>query len=50
MSGTVAAVSSGSQHTLVKLNQDRIQLLTGLGVEGDAHLGEKVLETVSIIA
>ncbi|HET8851144.1 MAG TPA: hypothetical protein VFN02_01345, partial [Ktedonobacteraceae bacterium] len=42
MSGVVAAVSRSSNHTFSKPIQDHIQLLTGLGVEGDAHLGETV--------
>lgn len=40
--GRVAAVSRSPTHTLVKANQDGIRLLTGRGVEGDAHLGERV--------
>jgi MOSC domain-containing protein YiiM len=42
MSGTVQAVSCSPTHTFAKPNQKSIQLLTGLGVEGDAHLGETV--------
>ncbi len=42
MGGVVTAVSRSATHTLLKPNQDSIQLLTGLGVEGDAHLGETV--------
>jgi MOSC domain-containing protein YiiM len=42
MSGVVTAVSRSSRHTFSKPIQDRIQLLTGLGVESDAHLGETV--------
>jgi len=42
MSGVVAAVSRSAKHTLVKRNGDSIRLLTGLGVEGDAHLGTTV--------
>ena len=42
MSGIVAAVSRSAKHTLVKPNEDSIRLLTGLGVEGDAHLGTTV--------
>lgn len=42
MNSVVAAVSRSSAHTFSKLNQDRIQLLTGLGVEGDSHLGKTV--------
>src|SRR6266516_1387721 len=42
MDGAVTAVSRSSMHTFTKPNQESIQLLTGLGVEGDAHLGETV--------
>jgi MOSC domain-containing protein YiiM len=38
----VIAVSRGATHTLAKPNRDRIRLLAGLGVEGDAHLGATV--------
>jgi MOSC domain-containing protein YiiM len=39
MKGIVAAVSCSAKHTLAKPNEASIRLLTGLGVEGDAHLG-----------
>ncbi|BCL78693.1 MOSC domain-containing protein [Ktedonobacteria bacterium brp13] len=42
MPGIVTAVSISSAHTFTKLNQDSIQLLAGLGVEGDTHLGTTV--------
>src|SRR5487761_880724 len=42
MNGTVLAVSNSPTHNFAKLNQERIRLLVGLGVEGDAHLGETV--------
>src|SRR5580700_11777195 len=42
MSGTVIAVSRSSGHTLSKPNEGGIRLLTGLGVEGDAHMGDTV--------
>lgn len=42
MIGSVTAVSRSSTHTLTKPNQGTIRLLAGLGVEGDAHLGETV--------
>ncbi len=42
MGGVVAAVSSGATHTFSKPNRDSIRLVVGLGVEGDAHLGETV--------
>src|SRR5215472_9826155 len=42
MDGVVTAVSRSARHTLTKPNEDRIRLLSGLGVEGDAHLGTTV--------
>ncbi|MBW2268097.1 MAG: MOSC domain-containing protein [Deltaproteobacteria bacterium] len=42
MSGLVTAVSSLPAHELSKLNREWIRLIAGLGVEGDAHHGERV--------
>ncbi len=42
MGGTVVAVSSSPSHTFSKPNQESIRLLTGLGVQGDTHCGERV--------
>lgn len=42
MNGNVVAVSRSPTHSFSKPNQESIKLLTGLGVEGDAHFGEKV--------
>ncbi len=42
MTGSVTAVSRHQEHTFSKPNSARIILLTGLGVEGDAHLGRTV--------
>lgn len=42
MHGVVTAVSRSATHTFSKQNQESIRLLTGLGVEGDAHMGETV--------
>ena len=42
MDGVVTAVSRSATHTLTKPHQASIRLLAGLGVEGDAHLGETV--------
>src|SRR5215216_6518435 len=42
MGGTVTAVSRSAKHTMTKPNLDAVKLLTGLGVEGDAHLGTTV--------
>ena len=42
MDGVVTAVSRSPKHTLVKTNEDGIRLVTGLGVEGDAHSGARV--------
>jgi MOSC domain-containing protein YiiM len=38
----VVAVSRSAAHTMAKRNEDGIRLVAGLGVEGDAHLGETV--------
>jgi MOSC domain-containing protein YiiM len=40
--GVVVAVSRTADHSFRKTNCDRILLLAGLGVEGDAHLGETI--------
>jgi len=42
MDGTIVAVSKSGKHTFSKPNQESIHLLAGLGVEGDAHMGETV--------
>src|SRR5437763_1492737 len=42
MSAVVQAVSRSAKHTFSKLNEARITLLAGYGVEGDAHAGETV--------
>lgn len=42
MSGVVTAVSRSGTHTFSKQNEDCIRLLSGLGVENDAHLGKTV--------
>jgi MOSC domain-containing protein YiiM len=42
MGGIVTAVSRSPTHTMTKPNEASIRLLTGLGVAGDAHLGETV--------
>lgn len=39
MDGVVMAVSRSATHTFTKPSQESIKLLTGLGVEGDAHMG-----------
>lgn len=39
---TVLAVSRSATYTFSKPNQESIHLLAGLGVEGDAHMGETV--------
>lgn len=40
--GTVESISLSAGHTFSKSNQPSIQLLTGLGVQGDAHSGATV--------
>jgi len=43
MVGVVMQVSRSRAHTFSKFNEGRIRLLAGLGVEGDAHMGETVM-------
>jgi MOSC domain-containing protein YiiM len=38
----VTAVSSSATHTFTKQGRDRVRLVAGLGVEGDAHAGATV--------
>ncbi|HEY9767377.1 MAG TPA: MOSC domain-containing protein [Coleofasciculaceae cyanobacterium] len=40
--GKVIAVSINSSHSFSKSNREKIKLLAGLGVEGDAHCGKTV--------
>jgi len=40
--GIVLALSKSPKHTLIKKNEDSINLIQGLGVEGDAHMGKTV--------
>src|SRR5436190_24235632 len=42
MAALITAVSRSSDHTFSKPNVLTIRLVVGLGIEGDAHLGEKV--------
>jgi MOSC domain-containing protein YiiM len=42
MKGTVTAVSRSKSHSFSKAPEMSIRLLAGLGVEGDAHMGETV--------
>jgi hypothetical protein len=42
MPAIVTAVSRNEGHTFSKPNEPMIRLVAGLGVEGDAHMGEKV--------
>jgi hypothetical protein len=42
MQGKVTAISVSPTHTLHKSNQTHIELLQGLGVKGDAHMGVMV--------
>src|SRR5258708_10263878 len=42
MPAIVTAVSRSKSHTFGKRNELMIRLVAGLGVEGDAHMGEKV--------
>ena len=42
MTGVVTAVSRSQAHGVGKSNEDRIRLVAGQGVEGDAHAGPTV--------
>ena len=42
MNGTIIAVSKSPEYTFSKSNHGSIRLLTGLGVEGDIHMGATV--------
>ncbi len=42
MGGVVTTVSRSATHTFTKSNQESIRLIVGLGIEGDAHMGETV--------
>jgi MOSC domain-containing protein YiiM len=42
MSGRITAVSTSGEHAFSKHNVERLRLLAGLGVEGDAHAGVTV--------
>ena len=47
-SGVVAAVSRSAVHEFTKPNVESIELIAGLGVKGDAHLGETVQHIVRV--
>ena len=42
MKAIVTAVSCNATHSFSKPSRESIRLLAGLGVEGDAHLGQTV--------
>src|SRR5262245_37763408 len=46
--GVVTAVSCSPSHNFGKPNVDAIELIAGLGVKGDAHLGETVQHIVRV--
>jgi len=48
MQGLVTAVSRSAVHEFTKDSVDRIELIAGLGVRGDAHLGETVQHRVRV--
>jgi MOSC domain-containing protein YiiM len=49
MSAIVSAVSRSKDHSFSKSNELMIRLVAGLGVEGDAHMGEKVKHRYHIL-
>ncbi|MEQ1827697.1 MAG: MOSC domain-containing protein [Pirellula sp.] len=40
--GTVIAVSTSSTHSFSKINRSAVELVAGMGVDGDAHCGSTV--------
>ena len=40
--GKVVAVSLNTEHSFSKFNQEKIELIEGIGVKGDAHAGKTV--------
>lgn len=42
MGGMVTAVGRSATHTFGEAREESIRLLAGLGVEGDAHMGETI--------
>jgi MOSC domain-containing protein YiiM len=48
MSGFITAVSRSATHEFTKPNESCIELVAGLGVRGDAHLGETVQHLVRV--
>jgi hypothetical protein len=42
MTGVIIALSCSAMHTFSKPVQNSIRLVTGLGVEDDAHMGETI--------
>lgn len=42
MTGSIAALHLSPAHTLKKETTDQLEIIKGLGVKGDAHMGEKV--------
>jgi MOSC domain-containing protein YiiM len=48
MSAFITAVSRSATHEFTKPNDSRIELVAGLGVRGDAHLGETVQHLVRV--
>src|SRR4051794_6982550 len=46
--GVVTAVSRNSTHSFGKPNQPAIEVVAGLGVKDDAHLGETVQHVVRV--
>jgi MOSC domain-containing protein YiiM len=49
MPAIVTAVSRNTSHAFSKPNASMIRLVAGLGVEGDAHMGEKVKHRYQVL-
>lgn len=48
MNGTVISVNRSPTHTMGKPNQEKLRLIAGLGVEGDAHAGVTVKHRIRV--
>src|SRR5262245_46394454 len=49
MSANVTAVSRSESHSFSKRNEQSVQLLAGLGVQGDAHMGKRVKHRFDVL-
>ena len=48
MNGTVMSANRSPSHTMSKPNQEKLRLIAGVGVEGDAHAGVTVKHRIRV--